>query len=197
MEEQVNMPQSGQPQQKAADLPPAGGATIPAEDPNGQATAPYLEIKFNKELIQLDRESAVTLAQKGMKFDLISAEYERLKSLSRQQGQDVGTYLSGLEAVGTKKEEDAAEPEEMGRLRKEFPEISSADMLPEEVRTAAKNNNTGLLHEYLLYEHRLKRAADAEADNQLFASSASTGSLAADDRQDPANAEFLRGVWGR
>ncbi|MBO7217697.1 MAG: hypothetical protein J6V50_03255, partial [Clostridia bacterium] len=45
-----------------------GQATIPAAE--GEETA-FLEIKFNKELIKLDREKAVTLAQKGMKYDSI------------------------------------------------------------------------------------------------------------------------------
>lgn len=134
----------------------------------------FLEIKFNKELIKLDKENAVTLAQKGMKYDAISADYERLKSLSEQK--------SSLD---------------IERIRSEFPEIYSTDMLPKEVQTAATENNTGLFLEYILYELRRTKAALEEKINQNFTSSVTTGSLSSDDREDPAAAEFLRGVWGK
>ncbi len=170
MDEKVNS-ESALPEAENKDLQKETEATTPVSDPQSDA---YLEIKFNKELIKLDRESAVTLAQKGMKYDQISEEYEWLKRLS-------------IEKL----------PEGIERINKEFPEISSADMLPEEVKTAAKLNGTGLLFEYLLYEHRQRRAAAEEAQNQTFIANTTTGSLSADDRQDPAAAEFLRGVWGK
>lgn len=42
----------------------------------------FLDIKFNKEIIGLNREEAVTLAQKGKKYDQIYGEYEKLKKHS-------------------------------------------------------------------------------------------------------------------
>ena len=150
-----------------ADLPTAAEETTPA----AFESDPFLEIKFNKELIQLDRDNAVTLAQKGMKYDSIKEEYERLKALEEIPRGDQ-------------------------RLLEEFPELSSFEMLPEEVKTAANNNNTGLLLEYLLYLHRQTKAAAAEAKNQSFTAAATTGPLSANDREDPAAEEFLRGVWG-
>ncbi len=148
----------------------------------GEATTPdatseeaaFLEIKFNKELVKLDRENAVTLAQKGMKYDSISEDYERLKNQSQKKCFD-----------------------DFGRIQMEFPEISSPDMLPKEVQTAATENNTGLFLEYLLFEHRKMKAALEEKINQSFTASATTGSLSSNDREDPATAEFLRGVWGK
>lgn len=148
-----------------------GQATIPAAE--GEETA-FLEIKFNKELIKLDREKAVTLAQKGMKYDSIFEDYEKLKNQSLQKSAD-----------------------DFSRIMAEFPEISSPDMLPKEVQTAANENNTGLFLEYLLFEHRKTRAALEEKINQNFTASATTGSLSSDDREDPTTAEFLRGVWGK
>lgn len=148
----------------------------------GEATTPnaasedtaFLEIKFNKELVKLDRENAVTLAQKGMKYDTISEDYERMKSQCEKKIAD-----------------------DFGRIQTEFPEISSPDMLPKEVQTAATENNTGLFLEYLLFEHRKLKAALEEKINQNFTASATTGSLSSDDREDPATTEFLRGVWGK
>lgn len=149
------------------DLPTTAEATTPA----AFESDPFLEIKFNKELIKLDRETAVTLAQKGMKYDSIKEDYEKLKSL------------------------EGIHPDDQ-RLFEEFPELSSFEMLPEEVKTASNNNNTGLLLEYLLYLHRQTKAAAAEAENQSFTAAATTGPLSANDREDPAAEEFLRGVWG-
>lgn len=148
-----------------------GEATIPDA---ASEEAAFLEIKFNKELVKLDRENAVTLAQKGMKYDSISEDYERLKNQSQKKIFD-----------------------DFGRIQMEFPEISSPDMLPKEVQTAATENNTGLFLEYLLFEHKKLRSALEEKINQSFTSSATTGSLSSDDREDPAAAEFLRGVWGK
>ena len=148
-----------------------GGATTPEAE---SETAAFLEIKFNKELLKLDRESAVTLAQKGMKYDTISEDYENLKSLAQKKSAD-----------------------DFCRIQREFPEISSPDMLPKEVQAAATENNTGLFLEYLLFEQRKLRAALEEKINQNFTASATTGSLSSDDREDPAAAEFLRGVWGK
>lgn len=171
MEEKVNLNEEVLPETERETLQENGAVTIPAE--KGEADT-FLEIKFNKELIKLDREKAVTLAQKGMKYDSISEDYERLKSLTNKKSAD-----------------------DIERIKTEFPEISSPDMLPEEVQTAATENNTGLFLEYLLYEHRKLKAALEEKINQSFTSSATTGSLSSDDREDPTAAEFLRGVWGK
>lgn len=165
MEEKVNaaLPQTEE------NLPTEDTATTPAANSEGTA---FLEIKFNKEIIGLDRERAVTLAQKGMKYDTIAEEYERLKT-------------------------EKTAPDDSEALLREFPELSSFEMLPEEVKTAAKNNNRGLLLEYLLYLHRQTKAAEEEAKNQSFIAEATTGSLSKSDRSDPATEEFLRGVWGK
>ncbi len=167
MEEKVNnaaLPET------EGNLPTEDTATIPAAD---SESAAFLEIKFNKEIIELDRERAVTLAQKGMKYDSIAEEYERLKF------------------------EKTAPVDDSEAIIREFPELSSPEMLPEEVKTAAKLNNSGLLLEYLLYLHRQTKAAEAEAKNQSFVAEATTGSLSKSDRSDPATEEFLRGVWGK
>ncbi len=169
MEEKVNMSKSVPPETEITDLQKE--ATTPL---TASREEPFLQIKFNKELIELDRETAVSLAQKGMKYDKISEDYDRLKGLAEKDRTD-----------------------DMLMLNSEFPEISSFDMLPVEVQTAAKENNRGLLLEYLLYENRLLRAAGEEKANQSFTAATTTGSLSADDRSDPVTAEFLRGVWGK
>ncbi len=149
---------------------------LPDAEPAAEATTPlentaFLTVKFNKELFNLDRDEAIALAQKGMKYDRIYEDYERLKK---------GTPLPDI-----------------SEFYEEFPELSSPERLPEKVRFAAENSNRGLLFEFLLHSCRESRAAAAEAENQAFAANASVGSLSTDDREDPTAAEFLRGVWGR
>ncbi len=171
MEEKVKLTESAAPQTEEENLQ-KGGATTPDAPSPEEA---FLKIKFNKELIELDRETAITLAQKGMKYDKISEEYDRLKGLASESDRTDG----------------------MARITEEFPEITSFDMLPKEVQEAAQNSDRGLLFEYLLFESRMQRAAAEEKANQSYITASSTGSLSADDREDPVAAEFLRGVWGK
>lgn len=146
------------------DVLPSAEDTTPADNPV------FLTVKFNKELFDLDRDETTALAQKGMKYDRISEEYERLKN--------------------------APTLPDIAEFCEEFPELSSPDALPEKVRLAAEESRRGLLFEFLLHSYRENRAAAAEVQNRAFAANASVGSLATDDREDPAAAEFLRGVWG-
>lgn len=147
------------------DVSPSAEDTTPADNPV------FLTVKFNKELVELDRDEATALAQKGMKYDRIYDEYERLKT--------------------------APSLPEIAEFCEEFPELSSPDALPEKVRLAAEESRRGLLFEFLLNSYRESRAAAAEVQNRAFTANASVGSLATDDREDPTAAEFLRGVWGK
>ena len=85
--------------------------TVPQVDENLKAeiladTTPHnaekeiiIPIKFNKEVKELTLSQAAELAQKGMKFDLISEDYERLKKISRISGKSVPEFLNQLETV--------------------------------------------------------------------------------------------------
>lgn len=192
-------------------------ATIPSTDISVNEEADFLEVKFNKEITKLDRETAVSFAQKGMKYDLVSADYERLKNLSKGKGKSVSDYLLMLEdkerkeqignLLGQGLEEDElinrvlslkeqTKTDELGLLKAEFPEISDESQLPCEVKTAAEMKGTGLLFEYLLHEHRIRRAAEEEKQRQLLSAAASTGSLSENNRPNSFEAEFIKGLWG-
>ena len=67
-------------------------ATIPEDAP--EITVP---VKFNKEIKNLTLSEAGNLAQKGMKFDMISSDYERIKILAKENGIGVSEYLTALE----------------------------------------------------------------------------------------------------
>ena len=211
MEENVNSEVSVQPDTENENLPSAE-ATIPQAD---TADSAFLEVKFNKEIKKLSLNEAATLAQKGMKFDMIESQFDRLKSLSKRQGLSVADYLSSLE--NTLKEEkisalaekcsgdrelaeklyslEGAQGEKNDEIFTVFPELESEQDIPEEVKTAAQIKGTGLLFEYLLYDRRLRVAAAEEEKARQKAQEQSLGSFSSAG-EDISDAEFLKGVWG-
>lgn len=211
MEENVNLSVSAQPDAENENLPLAE-ATIPPADTTDSA---FLEVKFNKEIKKLSLDEAATLAQKGMKFDMIEGQFDRLKALSKKEGLSVGDYLTGLEktvreqkiaALAEKCSGDIALAEKLYSLQEApktendelfavFPELESEQDIPEEVKTAAQIKGTGLLFEYLLYDRRLRVAAAEEEKAQKLAQEQSLGSLSSSGK-DVSDAEFLKGVWG-
>lgn len=215
MEENVNTEFMGAPQPTEEGLPPEGEVTTP---PEGNADSSFVEVKFNKELKRLSLTEAAELAQKGMKFDMIAADLDRLKRLSSSEGLSVGEYLSRIETERSERllgeltekcsgdrelaekllraEGEQTAPEKDAELRREFPDLS-ADSLPEEVKTAAKLKGTGLLFEYLLYEHHKRLAAAEETARSQRAAESGLGSLSSEPARSAADTEFLKGVWGR
>ena len=213
MEENVKTPEVRQPQPAEETVTAQAQDTTPAE---GSAKSAFLEVKFNKETRKLTSDEAVTLAQKGMKFDLISANFERLKELSRLSGKSVGDYLDTLEQ--TRREtrlkeltedcggnEDAARrlldaeaPKDDGlsEFRAEFPDVGEEE-IPDEVKTAANEKGTGLLLEYLLHLHRQRVAAANELLRRKETAEKSLGSLSSGTVADQVRAEFIKGVWGK
>ena len=175
-------------------------------------------VKYNKEIINLKLDRAAELAQKGLKFEAIAADYENLKHIALESGKSVSEFLCALEQNNRelrKKEllekcggnEEMADyvlkleknPEEsfgFEELKAEFPDIKDISDLPESVVDNAKMKGTLLLDEYLRYRHNAKKdaqkaAAQSESNNAL-----SIGSQA--DRKgtvSPETAEFLKGLW--
>lgn len=216
MEEQNLLEDLGQPEPKPEEK--TEEATIPNSDTPVNETEDFLEVKFNKESRKLDRQTAAAFAQKGMKYDLVAGDFERLKALSKNKGKSVSDFLLMLENREKNEQIEALLNEglesgelaerilalkekpsdnEISLLKAEFPEITDEEELPSEVKTAAKIKGTGLLFEYLLHEHRLRRAAEEERKRQNLSASASTGSLSESDRQNAFGAEFIKGLWGK
>ena len=67
----------------------------PAEPTVGEEVR--VPIKFNKQVKMLDIEEASTLAQKGMKFDMISGDFERIKKLAAADKMSIGEFVTALE----------------------------------------------------------------------------------------------------
>ena len=212
MEEKVNEAILEQPDAKEQNLPFEEEDTTPPSDQNSA----FVEVKFNKEIKKLTLDEAATLAQKGMKFDMISSDFTRLKGLAETQGMTVGGYIDSLSEQLLEKRKAALSEKCSGdeelvekllklenneisdpysKLFDEFPTLTP-DLVPDEVKTAAQLKGTGLLFEYLLYEHRQRVAAAEELSRREAAEDSSLGSLSFGSSRSTVDAEFLKGIWG-
>lgn len=178
-----------------------------------------IPVKFNKEIKNITLKEAVTLAQKGMKFDLICDDFEALKNLAVAEGKSVSEYIEALK--GLKLEARRRELEEkcggdkdlaehflnleqadsrndggFEEVKKHFPEINAEGELPWEVLENSKLKGTKLLDEYLRYLlSEARKRQKAEADNKK-ADKRSLGSFKnKNDGIDPEAAEFIKGLW--
>lgn len=178
----------------------------------------FVPVKYNKEIKKLGLEDAARLAQKGLKFEAVAADYQNLKRIAARSGKSVSEFLCALEKdsrENRKKEllekcggnEEMAdyilklekEPENnMGfeELKEQFPDIKEISDLPRSVVENAEMKGTLLLDEYLRYRHGAKRESARAAAQRLSADNASVGPQT--DRRgglNPETAEFLRGLW--
>ena len=179
----------------------------------------FVPIKFNKQVLNLELEKAQELAQKGMKFDLISKDYCALKKLAQAENKSVGDYIATLEcqkqteyqnkilekcggdhefAEHILKLEDKFTDEIKGfsELKENFSQINSLDDLPQSVVEAAKLKGTLLLDEYLRYLHNQELIMKSSIKNQRDARNSAMGPLINKSKgESPEAAEFLRGLW--
>ncbi len=212
MEENVNSAVVGQPQPMEEGLPPEEPTAI---SDTGNTDSAFLEVKFNKETKKLSLEEATEFAQKGMKFDLLAPELKTLKALSAAKGVSLSEFVKGLSSAETERrlaeltEKCSGDRELAERLLKaeglpvrddtaellaEFPNLTG-ETIPESVKTAANLKGTGLLFEYLLYDHRKRLAAAEEESRDIAARESSLGSMSGGSTQSLTDAEFIKGIW--
>ncbi len=190
--------------------------TIPID--NSQIIVP---IKYNKKIIDLNLEKAQELAQKGMKFDMISADFEALKELAVKENKNVGEYLAELKNNAAQKRLNEVtekcggdnefaehilklengnntEIRGFGELKECFPKITAIEDLPESVVEAAKLKGTLLLDEYLRFLHKTERVMNESIKKQNSARQSALGPFVnRKGGENPETAEFLRGLWQR
>ena len=139
-----------------------------------------LDIKYNGELMSLDRQKATELAQKGMNYDHVYEELERLREdpeleklerLSKAAGMSRGELLDLLltedETNPDAQNERSAQEQNMGRLLEYFkshPQLAGKDGLPEEVKQEVLSGGD-IEDAYLKYENRLLKGRLAEMEN--------------------------------
>ena len=193
-------------------LSEADGET--AADAANQVTIP---VKFNKEVRNLTAGEAATLAQKGMKFEMIENDFCKLRDLANKQKMSVPEYIKSLEKRETqaRREELLAEcggnekladrvlelengertEEGLDELREYFPTVKSLDDLPRAVVESARLKGENLLNSYLRYRIVRKRQTEKEALAEQNAEQSSVGSQkSAAGSGDDA---FPKALWGR
>jgi hypothetical protein len=193
---------------------------ISAEDttPKAENEELFVPVKFNKEVRQLSLEEASTLAQKGLKFDAISQDFENLKRLAEKHGHSVSEFLLSLEKrqIDDRKKEllsqcggneeiaDRIISLETGRkdwgfeeLKEQFPQIKDISQLPQEIVENAKLKGTLLLDEYLRYLLYNEKNAEREKRNKKQLENKSLGPQQSgfNNNQSPETIEFLNGLW--
>lgn len=188
--------------------------------PQLDAESIKIPIKFNKEIRQLDISEATTLAQKGMKFDLISDDYERLRHLAQKSGNSVSDFITKLQSRETelrrkeileecggnekiaerlmRAEEIPLATDGFEEVKAYFPQIKQISDLPQEVVEKATLTGENLLNCLLRHNLEAENRVRALKGEERAAAQASVGSLQASGVSiDAVNAEFLRGLWGR
>jgi len=204
-ENEKNLPQSSEEEQ---------AATIPSPEPT-------VAVKFNKEIKNLPVSEAAVLAQKGLKFDMISGDFERMRRLANSNGQSVGEYLSTLEDKRItdrkealtqkcggdqelaehiiKLENSKAEDLGLGELTAFFPELTELSALPPEVVEKSQLCGSRLLDEFLRYRLVQERARQDARKAGKAAAFSSVGSQSKSESgiTNTALPEFLKGLWGR
>lgn len=188
-----------------------------ATTPQNQMVIP---VKFNKEVRNLTIEEATLLSQKGMKYEAIEKQWERLREFAKEDNSSTADFLDALEKRRTEKRLEELTKEcggnsEMAQriieLEKKsdttlrgqnefseyFPEKAVED-LPEEVLSRARQNNSNLLDEYLRFEARARLDALREEKQRQENAESSVGSQKDSGiYRTPENEEFIRGLWNK
>ena len=192
-----------------------------AENEESQTAADEVTVpvKFNKVTKNITLDEAARLAQKGMKFDMIRENYERIVDLASKRDLSVSDFIDAIECedLNSRKakllemcsgneeladhileleKNNGKEKCDFDELHNFFPEIKSFEQLPDQVSEAVKLKGTKPLDEYLRFRLREKRARLENEKNRRDAEFSGIGPQRRNSAgQDPANAEFLRGIW--
>ena len=188
------------------------------EKTGGEVTVP---VKINKVIKNLTLEEVSSLAEKGMKFDIIVKDYEKLTALANKRGISVSKLIDiiGEEDVKLRKaqlleecagNEKIAEHilnletksgennDDMEELREYYPQFENIEQLPDAVIEAVKLKGTKPLDEYLRYCLQEERVRKEHEKNRRAAEDSGIGPQhRTGAAKDPVNAEFLRGIWNK
>lgn len=181
----------------------------------------YIPVKFNKEVKNIPISEAAELVQKGMKFDLISEEYKRLKNLAAKEEKAVSDYITLLETKENEKryqnlleecggnetaakrilelEKEKSSKSRFSEVKENFPEIESEEMLPKEVLDHVELSGGNLLDAYLRYMLKAQKQRQKILNERKMAEMSSAGSQSKNESLgfDAAANQFLKGIWGK
>ncbi len=217
MEEKLNETKAEYTNFAETEIPSENATIQETADENSAITVP---IKFNKEIKNLSLDEAQQLAQKGMKYDLISADFARLKALATAEGKNVSDYITAiegrtkaarkeslLEKVGgdeqmaehimSLEQSQQSSTDGMEEVRKDFPEIKTPSDLPAEVQNIVKEKGGNYFDEYLKYLHRQAKKSENAKQKQAKSQRMSAGSQSRfiGDGMSAVKQEFINGLW--
>ena len=197
------------------------GVTSVAEDGNS-ASEPEnkgtVSVKFNKEIKNLTADEAATLAQKGMKFEMIENDFLKLRALAAKNSMSVSEYIGRLEKKQSDERREQLLKECGGNaeladrvmelegksggddtgleeLREYFPTVRSLEDLPRAVVEAARLRGENLLKSYLTYRLIKRRQTADENRFEREAGAAGVGSLKSE--AGKGEDDFIKALWGR
>lgn len=197
-------------------LPEANGDKSAVTMPREEKKIP---IKFNKQTIEVTLERTTELAQKGMKYELISKDYETLRNLATKENKSVGEFLELLNKkrleerlsvlnekctdndlakhiLRLEEAENKIFDSGLSELMEFFPEIKTEEQLPFEVLEKSRLTGTRLLDEYLRYLLKEKSAKEKALDKSFKVNKKSLGSMQnKNGGADLEAIEFLKGLW--
>lgn len=192
--------------------------TTPENSPN-ENSEPTIPVKFNKQVREITVSEAQSLAQKGLKYDMVKDSLERLRKMAEGEGKNVSDYLSFLEnqASTVRKNEllekcsgDEKLVEEIlsleGKNEKGFigldelmqnvETVKCLEDIPEPVITAAKEKGGNLFDEFLRYQFNENRKVKDALLSRKNAELSGTGPInAGTPASDTAGIQFLKGIW--
>ncbi len=180
-----------------------------------------IPIKFNKENRELSVKEAQALAQKGLKYDMITSDFARLRAMADKNKKSVGEFLSfvdeslkaqrrneilskcgGNEEMADKfmdmEEQLSGDNGQLEELKEYFPEIEDKSQLPQEVIATATEKGSRLLDEYLRHLYILQRQENKNKEIKKEINNHTLGSLKTEESRssDPVRNMFLKGIWG-
>jgi len=116
---------------------------MPAEEENqpeeeAKPEAPFLSIKYDKQDVNLTREEAIDLAEKGKNYERLRDKYnylnDRISALSSRNGMNNDDFLKSLEDVQTEHEINL----ELNEIKKAYPDADLA-LLKELAKSRVEN----------------------------------------------------------
>lgn len=177
-------------------------------------------VKFNKEMRELSMDEASALAQKGLKYDTVKDELERLKKIAASSGKNITDFITEMEnqkknahkndllesCSGNEElvnriielEGNSVNDEILGfsELRNEFPNIKEIADVPGEVLEEIEIKGGNLFDAYLRYLHKQTRQATRYMEQKNKTEQSSVGSqLGHGSTVSNANEEFIKGLW--
>ncbi len=176
-------------------------------------------VKFNHETRELNLEDAAMLAQKGLKYDMISSDYERLKNLAGSEAISVSELLNRFEKGREEKrleqieekcggdkdfarhilelEQKSSKSDPIKEINEYFPSIKDISQLPQCVIDKSLERGSNLLDEYLRYRAAENLKKKENTTNFNAARNSSIGSQKNSGfNSDIESDEFIRGIWG-